>query len=84
MISPFDESIVDNNHGVAKADVPHEWPGIWNPAVAILKKVQEEGCTYEGPVNPMSGLRNGYGKISYRDGSYYEGQFIEGLKHGPG
>ena len=37
MILPFDSSMVDYNHGVAKADVPHEWPGIWNPAVAILK-----------------------------------------------
>ena len=85
MMVPIDLSMVDYTHGVAKADVPHEWPGIWNPAVAILKKVQEEGCTYEGPVNPITGLRNGYGKITYRGGTtYYEGQFIEGLKHGPG
>ena len=61
------------NHGVDTADVPHEWPGIWNPAVAVLKKVEEEGSTYDGTMDPQTGLRNGYGRLTYRDGKYYEG-----------
>jgi hypothetical protein len=75
---------IDPYHGVPKDDVPHEWPGIWNPAVAIMKKVEEAGSTYNGPVNPATGLRNGEGRIDYKDGGYYEGSFVEGLKHGPG
>jgi hypothetical protein len=76
--------IIVGNHGVEEAEVPHEWPGIWNPAVAVLKKQEEEGATYEGPVNPQNGLRYGFGRLTYRDGSVYEGHFIDGLKHGQG
>ena len=72
------------NHGVAEGEVPHEWPGIWNPAVAVFKRVEEEGSSYEGLVDPMTGLRNGYGRLTYRDGKLYEGQFVAGLKHGQG
>lgn len=78
------QQLMAGNHGVAASDVPHEWPGIWNPAVAILKNIEEEGSQFSGPVNPLTGLRNGHGKLIYKDGTYYLGNFIEGLKHGQG
>ena len=63
--------------------MPHEWPGIWNPAVAVYKKIEEGGSVYNGPIGP-SGRPNGFGTLKYKDGSMYEGHFIEGLKHGQG
>lgn len=76
--------IVVGNHGLDEKAVPHEWPGIWNPAVAMLKQQEEEGATYEGPINPANGLKFGFGKLTYKDGAVYQGQFIDGLKHGEG
>jgi hypothetical protein len=76
--------VVVGNHGLQEGEIPHEWPGIWNPAVAVLKKQEEEGAHFEGPVNPVNGLRSGFGRLTYRDGSIYEGHFIDGLKHGQG
>ncbi len=73
----------DFDHGIKKSDIPHEWPGIWNPAVAVLKKVEEAGAVYVGPIS-VTGGKSGLGKLQYKDGSVYEGNFIEGLKHGPG
>ena len=29
--------VIVGNHGLGESEVPHEWPGIWNPAVAVLK-----------------------------------------------
>ena len=63
--------------------MPHEWPGIWNPAVAVLKKVEEGGAVYEGAIS-FAGNKSGPVKISYKDCSLYEWNFIEGLKHGQG
>jgi hypothetical protein len=76
--------VIDLSRGIPKNDAPHEWPGIWNPAVAVLKKVEEGGSLYEGPVNPMTGCKSGFGTLKYKDGSMYQGHFIEGLKHGQG
>jgi hypothetical protein len=76
--------VILENHGVDKADVPHDWPGIWNPAVAVVKKIEESGSVYEGPIDPMSGVPNGHGKMVYKDGGYYEGCFFGGMRHGPG
>ena len=76
--------VIDLDRGLGKKDVPHEWPGIWNPAVAVLKKIEEGGSVYEGPVNPATGCKAGFGTLRYKDGSVYTGHFIEGLKHGQG
>ena len=76
--------VIDLDRGLGKKDVPHEWPGIWNPAVAVLKKVEEGGSVYEGPINPATGCKAGFGTLRYKDGSVYTGHFIEGLKHGQG
>jgi len=76
--------VIDLDHGLSKQDVPHEWPGIWNPAVAVLKKMEEGGSVYEGPINPATGCKAGFGTLKYKDGSVYTGHFIEGLKHGQG
>jgi hypothetical protein len=76
--------VINLDHGLPKADVPHEWPGIWNPAVAVLKKMEEGGAVYEGAVNPATGGRTGFGTLKYKDGSVYSGHFLEGMKHGQG
>jgi len=49
----------------------------------VLKKVEEGGAIYEGAIS-YTGNKSGPGKISYKDGSVYEGNYIEGLKHGQG
>ena len=39
--------------------------------------------TYEGDFD-IDGKRNGYGKLTFADGSYYHGQFKRNLFHGEG
>ena len=39
--------------------------------------------TYEGPVNE-DGRRHGIGKCAWVDGSYYEGDWALGVRHGNG
>lgn len=48
-----------------------------------MRKLSEAGCTYSGVTNDK-GERHGKGKITYVDGSTYEGSFFNGLKHGHG
>lgn len=48
-----------------------------------MKKVFETGCNYEGQKNAQ-GLWHGKGKVTYMDGTSYEGEWVEGLKQGQG
>ena len=50
---------------------------------SILKKLYEGTATYEGPKN-ASGEYHGKGKLTYADGSYYDGEWVNGLKEGYG
>lgn len=34
--------------------------------------------------NPQLSVREGYGKLTYANGNYYEGQFVNNLQHGKG
>ncbi len=45
---------------------------------ALLKKLHETGAVYEGELH--EGQRHGKGKLTYMDGTYYEGDFVEGKK----
>lgn len=50
---------------------------------AILKMLNDKGSTYVGSTNEK-GLKHGKGKITYIDGSYYEGDFVDDKKEGHG
>ena len=43
---------------------------------------QEEGCIYSG--HWVHGRRNGHGKLSFLDGSFYRGNFKDDQMHGKG
>ncbi|CDW74363.1 UNKNOWN [Stylonychia lemnae] len=50
---------------------------------AVLKMINEAGSKYEGGHN-AKGLRHGQGKCTYRDGSFYEGIWVEDKREGQG
>ena len=49
----------------------------------MLKKIYEASAVYEGEYN-MSSQYHGKGKITYKDGSYYDGEWENGKRHGFG
>jgi hypothetical protein len=50
---------------------------------AILKMLNENGCTFEGQTN-SEGLKHGKGVCKYIDGSVYDGTWVEGRREGEG
>ena len=48
-----------------------------------MKNLIIKGCKYEGETNPQ-GLWHGQGKVTYVDGSSYDGQWVEGQRQGRG
>ena len=48
----------------------------------MKKKLVLADGTYEGEVK--SGFRNGYGKMTYKNGDVYEGEWLYGMRHGKG
>ena len=52
-------------------------------SIALLKKLQDYGTTYEGDTDE-NGLKSGHGKCKYGDGSVYDGDWINGQRHGFG
>lgn len=45
-------------------------------------KSESNGIDYDGEWK--NGLKHGYGRLTYKSGSYYEGYFENGFKHGKG
>jgi len=52
-------------------------------ALGIVMKLQDLGSKYEGQLDGK-GNRHGKGKATYIDGSTYEGDWVEGRRHGNG
>ena len=50
---------------------------------ALIKKLNEASATYEGATN-AEGNRHGKGKLTYVDGTSYEGNFQDGKREGHG
>ena len=50
---------------------------------AIIKKLNEAGAKYEGETDEK-GTRHGMGKITFIDGTYYEGFWNHGKREGYG
>lgn len=44
----------------------------------------EGGLQYEGQVKKNSNTRHGYGRLTWPDGSYFEGYWIDGMAEGRG
>ena len=42
----------------------------------------QDGSSYEG--DTLEGMRDGFGKLIFRDGAYYEGNWREDKMHGQG
>lgn len=51
--------------------------------IALLKGLKDKGAAYEGGLT-QSGERHGKGKLSFIDGTYYEGEWVDGHKCGQG
>lgn len=53
---------------------------------AVFPNYNGEGVRYEGEVLEEGGFQRAHGKglLRFRDGSIYEGDFVDGLKHGRG
>ena len=49
----------------------------------MLKKIYEKSAVYEGEFN-VSSQYHGHGKLTYHDGSYYLGQWENGVRCGQG
>ena len=50
-----------------------------------FKRIEiEGGLDYEGQVKKKTGERHGYGKLSWPDGSYFEGYWGDGKAEGRG
>ena len=50
---------------------------------AILKKLNEAGAMYEGMKN-QNNQYHGKGKLTYLDGTYYDGEWSNGQRNGHG
>ena len=44
----------------------------------------QKGFTYIGEYHPLSKVREGYGITIADDGTFYEGQYVNGVLEGPG
>eukprot|EP00347_Sterkiella_histriomuscorum_P011997 403370285 len=49
----------------------------------IMKMINESGSQYNGETN-SNGQRHGKGRLTYIDGSFYEGNWVNGKKEGFG
>ena len=50
---------------------------------AEIKTIEFNDCTYTGPVN-AAGKRHGKGKLVFKSGTTYEGDFVDGTYKGNG
>jgi hypothetical protein len=47
-------------------------------------KFADDGRIYTGEWNTISNLREGFGQLNYRDGTYFEGYYINNKANGLG
>ena len=51
--------------------------------LALLRKLEDYGSNYQGATGD-DGARQGHGTCVYADSSFYDGEWLNGCRHGKG